>query len=80
MNVTNVDASSKGCPHDSGLGKGHKINNCAGSGASHGGFGGYGGAQIRNDEQEAKCTKVDSMPYYFGHEARYEGSGGASGD
>lgn len=80
LNLTNVDSSSKGCPHDSGLGKGHKIDNCAGCGASHGGFGGYGGAMIRDDAMESECRKVDSKPYYFGHEARYEGSGGASGD
>ena len=80
LNLTNVDASSKGCKHDSGLGKGHKMDNCAGSGASHGGYGGQGGAQLRDAHQEMMCSMVRSKPYYFGHEARYEGSGGASGD
>lgn len=80
MNLTNVDASSKGCAHDSGLGKGHKVNLCGGSGGSHGGFGGHGGAQVKDDRQDKLCESVESKPYYFGHEARYEGSGGASGD
>jgi hypothetical protein len=80
LNLTNVDASSKGCRHDSGLGKGHKRIMCAGSGGSHGGYGGHGGAQVRDTKQDRACSMVGSKPYYFGHEARYEGSGGASGD
>lgn len=46
---TSIDASAKGCPNDAGLGAGVKVTGCAGSGASHGGDGGYGGSEKADD-------------------------------
>lgn len=75
-----IDASAKGCRAGQGLGAGKKISGCAGSGASHGGDGGHGGADANKKGKPAHCEANFPSPYYFGDEARYEGSGGASGD
>jgi hypothetical protein len=79
---TNIDASHKGCQHDSGLGRGSKKDYCAASGGSHGGKGGFGASETLREKEldEAQCQENWPRPYYFGHEARYEGSGGGSGD
>jgi len=46
-----IDTAGRGCPSDTGLGKGNLVANisCAGSGASHGGYGGYGGIEQADD-------------------------------
>mmetsp|Transcript_4035 Transcript_4035/g.6817 ORF Transcript_4035/g.6817 Transcript_4035/m.6817 type:complete len:199 (+) Transcript_4035:2086-2682(+) len=75
-NKTDINANYRGCTADKGLGKGLLNHVCSGSGASHGGRGGHGGS-VANDHS---CFTVFPEPYYFGREARYEGSGGASGD
>lgn len=46
---SSIDASAKGCPNDAGLGTGIKVTGCAGSGASHGGDGGFGGTEKADD-------------------------------
>lgn len=38
-----IHADGKGCTSDEGIGAGEQIADCAGQGASHGGFGGIGG-------------------------------------
>ena len=53
---------------------------CAASGGAHGGAGGYGGAETRNAIEMAKCLRNYPKPYWFGEEARYEGSGGGNGN
>jgi len=79
---SDIEASGQGCQHDQGLGKGLKSEDCAASGAAHGGQGGYGatGTLRENEIYAASCEEHRPEPYYFGHEARYEGSGGGSGD
>jgi len=42
---TIIDTSGHGCPSDWGFGRGLKYATCAGSGASNGGSGGYGGIE-----------------------------------
>ena len=77
-----IDASGRGCMHDSGLGQGRISEDCAAPGGSHGGEGGYGATQTMRENKiyAASCEDHRPMPYYLGHEARYEGSGGGSGD
>ena len=41
-----MDAKGRGCPADTGLGKGFSVYGCAGSGASHAGQGGYGSKDL----------------------------------
>ena len=79
---SDIEASGHGCQHDGGLGKGLKSGDCAASGAAHGGRGGYGATETlrENEIYAAGCEGHRPEPYYFGHEARYEGSGGGSGD
>mmetsp|Transcript_8081 Transcript_8081/g.12440 ORF Transcript_8081/g.12440 Transcript_8081/m.12440 type:complete len:120 (+) Transcript_8081:1892-2251(+) len=74
-----VDASAKGCLSNQGLGAGRIIDDCAGSGGAHGGDGGVGDPENRKISNE-RCLSEFPSPYYFGDEARYEGSGGAGGD
>lgn len=69
-----------GCTAEEGLGGGFQKGFCGASGGSHGGRGGYGGAESNDKEQMAKCTQNYPKPYYFGQEARYEGSGGGNGE
>jgi len=73
-----IDSSKKGCKSNQGLGKGIHKEGCSGSGGAHGGFGGIGSPE-RGGSIDG-CTDTVSEPYYFGEEARYEGSGGAAGD
>lgn len=79
LSRTTVDAIGRGCPSDSGLGAGDHYIGCSSGGASHGGVGGYGGLPIGSTAIITTCTQNTVKPYYFGEEARYEGSGGASG-
>lgn len=51
-----IDASGRGCPSDSGLAKGLQYAKCAGTGGSNGGSGGYGGLKIDvSGQEEAVC-------------------------
>ena len=76
-----LNSDGRGCERDQGLGAGIRTPGCSGSGGAHGGDGGYGGVQSGNSNQIAECKSNTSYPssYYFGKEAKYEGSGGASG-
>lgn len=53
---------------------------CSASGGAHGGTGGFGGAETRDPLKMAQCLRSFPEPYYFGAEARYEGSGGGNGN
>jgi len=76
-----IDATAKGCRAGQGLGAGSRTSGCAASGASHGGVGGHGGAEADSkNKNPVHCEANYPSPYYFGDEARYEGSGGGSGD
>ena len=75
-----LQASGHGCLGDEGLGRGHQVGECAGSGGSHGGRGGYGGVENDDDQNYIeKCQNHYPEPYHFYEEADFEGSGGASG-
>jgi hypothetical protein len=76
--MTEVDTAGKGCQADAGIGKGRADNQCSGAGGAHGGLGGYGGVITNSGRVRDGCTAHASHPYFHGHEARYEGSGGAS--
>ena len=80
VNMSKIDSSSRGCEPDKGLGPGVKAQGCAGAGGAHGGQGGYGGSESDEERTKDKCLIKYPSPYYYGQEARYEGSGGASGD
>ncbi|TNV88047.1 hypothetical protein FGO68_gene7075 [Halteria grandinella] len=72
-----LDTSGRGCPTDTGLGKGLSTLGCAGSGASHAGIGGYG---ARNTTLTDDCTATYPTAYLTREtDAQFEGSGGASG-
>lgn len=77
-----VNTDGRGCKRDQGLGAGIRALGCSGSGGAHGGHGGYGGLANGNNQEVEQCKANTSYPqsYYFGKEAKYEGSGGASGD
>jgi len=79
---TLVNSTGQGCTHDEGLGAGILNPGCTGSGGAHGGHGGHGGVESGDQNQINTCMNEVSYPqsYYFGKEAKYEGSGGASGD
>lgn len=79
LNFTDVNASNKGCESNTGIGAGLKGEYCAGQGGAHGGFGGYGGTMSNDEAEKTQCASEFPLPYYYGTEARYEGSGGASG-
>ncbi len=75
-----VNATGRGCISDSGLGKGELTTGCAGSGASHGGMGGYGSSDQDLTNAIKNCSNAVNGPYSSdGEECLYEGSGGASG-
>mmetsp|Transcript_32354 Transcript_32354/g.23370 ORF Transcript_32354/g.23370 Transcript_32354/m.23370 type:complete len:123 (+) Transcript_32354:1837-2205(+) len=76
---SDINASWKGCQSNQGLGAGEQGDYCAGQGGAHGGFGGYGGTTTNDVAEKTECASEYPVPYYFGAEARYEGSGGASG-
>lgn len=75
-----IDTTARGCKAEKGLGAGTRKNGCAGSGAAHGGIGGHGGSESDDRNKMNECQANYPSPYYFGDEARYEGSGGGSGD
>ncbi len=75
---TTIDTSGLGCSSNEGLGKGNLTAGCSGSGASFTGKGGYG-API-SDNYTVICQSAVPKTYYDSNEARYEGSGGASGN
>ena len=77
---TQVSANGRGCPAGQGLGAGIQDGYCAGSGASHGGRGGYGASESDEPGEKERCQASYPKPYYFGQEARYEGSGEANGE
>jgi hypothetical protein len=77
---TKVSANGRGCTAGKGLGAGIQDGYCAGSGASHGGRGGYGASESNEPGEKERCQNTYPKPYYFGQEARYEGSGGANGE
>lgn len=72
-----LNTSAQGCPSGQGLGKGSASNLCAGSGGSYGGAGGYGASYSLYNQSQ--CLNLAPKPYFYEKEARYEGSGGASG-
>ena len=76
---TKLETSGHGCPSAHGLGGGIRGAFCGGTGGSHGGAGGYGMVNSGAKHHQATCTKHWPKPYFYGKEARYEGSGGASG-
>jgi hypothetical protein len=76
--MTEIDAAGKGCVSDDGIGKGRADNQCSGAGGAHGGLGGYGGVITNSGRVRDECTAHAAHPYFHGHQARYEGSGGAS--
>jgi hypothetical protein len=72
-----LNTDGKGCKSGEGIGKGVKMEGCAGSGASHGGSGGPG-AKL-NETSNELCENFFPTPYLESDlDARYEGSGGAS--
>jgi hypothetical protein len=73
-----IDSSAKGCRADHGIGKGKTQASCSGAGGAHGGKGGYGGVISRREASREGCQAHEALPYSHGHQARYEGSGGAS--
>mmetsp|Transcript_44143 Transcript_44143/g.42870 ORF Transcript_44143/g.42870 Transcript_44143/m.42870 type:complete len:229 (-) Transcript_44143:1273-1959(-) len=77
---TFINSTGRGCISDTGLGAGVLTEGCAGSGASHGGMGGYGSSDTDDLQGVAACTADIPAPYTSqGDEVMYEGSGGASG-
>lgn len=50
-----ADSSWRGCPHDTGSGSLKKNGECAGPGAAHGGFGGYGGVESNDLKDQEDC-------------------------
>jgi len=44
VDQSSIDANFKGCKADEGLGNKERKAGCSGAGASHGGYGGSGGA------------------------------------
>ena len=72
-----LDATGRGCVSDEGIGAGAGRATCSGSGGAHGGQGGFGSAYEQENADD--CAARATEPYYFGREARYEGSGGGSG-
>mmetsp|Transcript_32293 Transcript_32293/g.23848 ORF Transcript_32293/g.23848 Transcript_32293/m.23848 type:complete len:131 (+) Transcript_32293:914-1306(+) len=75
-----VNSTGRGCISNMGLGAGVLKENCAGSGASHGGMGGHGSAYSNDAESILGCRTGIAGPYSSqGDEVKYEGSGGASG-
>lgn len=74
-----LDTSGHGCPSDWGFGRGMKYATCAGSGASNGGSGGYGGIEEGAESHFESCKSHKPEPYTYGLKPNFEGSGGASG-
>lgn len=74
---SNVEVSNRGCKSSMGRGLGVATKGCGGSGGSHGGTGGYGGVEPKNHLRQNRCKAHFPRPYYYGREARFEGSGGA---
>jgi len=79
MKRSHITTTGKGCESDDGFGKGKRLDGCAGTGASHGGAGGYGGIEDDSDDEQKKCKNNKPAAYYSGKSIKYEGSGGASG-
>jgi hypothetical protein len=79
MTGTTLDTEGRGCHDNKGLGGGIRGAFCGGTGGSHGGAGGYGMENTLNKNHQGNCTTHYPKPYYFGKEARYEGSAGATG-
>jgi len=75
-----IDANFKGCPPDDGKGNMPRKSNCSGAGGAHGGYGGAGSSSSTSGYYKDTCSDYKPLPYYFGKEARFEGSGGTSGD
>lgn len=76
---TSLDTTGRGCKSAEGLGSGIRGAFCGGTGGSHGGNGGYGMINSPDKHKHSTCSKHFPKPYFYGKEARYEGSGGASG-
>lgn len=76
---SNLDVSERGCPSHTGRGFGYLKGACSGAGGAHGGFGGHGGMKSTDTSTHKVCKTHYAQPYYYGTEARYEGSGGAAG-
>ena len=53
---------------------------CSGSGGAHGGHGGAGGTLSREKSEIAICNMTYPLKYFWGREARLEGSGGGNGE
>jgi hypothetical protein len=74
-----IETSGRGCPSNRGVGAGVIGGYCSGTGGAHGGEGGHGGLLTKSERTRDICAKNIPKPYYYLEEARYEGSGGASG-
>jgi len=68
MNIvrTRITSNGMGCKAGKGLGPGKQVGMCAGSGASHGGKGGYGGSESNDPNEKAICKASFPQPYFFG--------------
>jgi len=69
---SHLDSSGRGCFSHEGIGAGLLGGDCAGGGGAHASRAGAGAGS-------AQCAVHFARPHYFTKEARYEGSGGASG-
>jgi len=74
-----IVSNGLGCGPDQGPGRGIKSEGCAGSGASYGSKGGYGGSVTSKDNNE-RCEESVPTPYFYENDASQTGSGGASSD
>ena len=75
-----ISANFRGCAADYGKGNVQRKTSCSGAGGAHGGTGGNGSSQVTSQFYQDKCKTIHPLPYYKGKEARFEGSGGTSGD
>ena len=55
MQRSRVTSNGMGCKAGKGLGPGTQSGMCAGSGASHGGKGGYGGSESNDPNEKTLC-------------------------
>lgn len=75
-----INSDGRGCAAGRGLGRGGSGYHCAGSGGAHGGNGGYGGSSSNDKNEVSICKRTFPLKYYFGRDARLEGSGGGNGE
>ena len=80
MKSSSIDTNFRGCPADKGHGNLLRSRYCAGAGGAHGGNAGLGGSLTQIEKYSKRCQTRLPKAYWHGREARYEGSGGTSGD